>query len=310
MAEPESPDPTPTPQTIVIERRERGGFVRRIVVPILFVFLLFLVLGNGLSRESAVPTRLVETYVAGEVSGSTVAIVEVTGLILQDEVDHIIRQVRQARDEERVKAIVLRVDSPGGETSAVDRIYRELVVVKEKGKPIVASIGGLAGSGGYYLASPSNRILAEPTSLTGGLAVAVEMPRADGTGSMLYGRGVPTERTGRWREAAESAYRRLLRVVAQGRALPLAEVESLADGRVYPTQEAIRVKLVDEVGYLDDAILEAQRQVKLESARVIRYARPTPLESLFGLAPSVRPAPNEAEGWLRSQTPRVLYLAR
>jgi protease IV len=314
-------------QTIVIERRERGGLFRRLVFPIL-TLIFFLYLFSGLlTRDAALPTRLGERYVAGEVRGPTVAIVEVEGFILGDVVEHAVRQVRQARDDDTVKAVVLRVDSPGGSVSGADRIWREVGVLKEK-KPVVASLGGIAASGGYYVAAPADRILAEPTTLTGSIGVILELPQLHGLMEKL-GVDVETIATGewkdagspfrpmtdperkRWREVIDDAFRRFVNVVAQGRNLPLPEVRALANGKVYTAQEAVKLKLVNDIGYLDDAILEAQRLARLESSRVIRYAGQSTLESLLGLSSAAKPAPAlDAQAWLRLQTPQLLFLAR
>jgi protease-4 len=114
----------------------------------------------------------------------------------------------------------------------------------------------------------------------------------------------------RWGEVVDDAYQRFVRVVAQGRRLSLDEVKAIADGKVYTAPEALRHNLIDEIGYLDDAILQAQRDAHLEAARVIRYSRQTPLETLLGMA-APKPSPQlDADLWLRLQTPRILFLAR
>ena len=325
---PERPAPGQPGQTIVIERRERVGILRRLVVPILLLTFLLYLFGGVLTREAGLPTRLGERYVAGETETykPVVAIVEVEGIILGDEVEHAVRQIRQARDDERVKAVVLRVDSPGGSVSGSDRIWRELGVLKEK-KPLVASLGGMAASGGYYIAAPADRILAEPTTLTGSIGVLLELPQLHGLLQKL-GVDVATIATGdwkdagspfrpmtdaerrRWREVIDDAYQRFQNVIAQGRNLPLSEVRALANGKVYTAREAIAYKLVNDIGYLDDAILEAQRLARLESARVIRYARQSPLEALLGTSASQRGPALDARELLRLQTPQVLFLAR
>ncbi|MBX6316025.1 MAG: signal peptide peptidase SppA, partial [Isosphaeraceae bacterium] len=321
-----SPEPpTPPGQTIVIERRERGGWFRRLVVPILLIVFLLYLFGGLIARESGVPTRLMERYVAGEISGPKIAVVEVEGVILDDEVEHALRQIRQARDDDMVKAVVLRIDSPGGTVSGADRIWRELATLKARKKPVVASMGGLAASGGYYIAAPADKILAEPMTLTGSIGVLLELPQLKGlmekigvdvatitTGEWKDAGSpfrpiTPEERT-RWHEVIDDAYDRFVRVIAQGRNLPLEEVKRVANGKVYTAQEAVTYKLVNELGYLDDAILQAQRLARLETAHVIRYARQSPLESLLGLSARKPPLQLDAESILRLQTPQILYL--
>src|SRR5947208_493076 len=114
-------------QTIVIERAPRAGCLRRLVMPLVIVALVVYVASGLFSSESGMlPSRLVERYMAGEVSPSAdkIAVVEVEGLLMGDKVDHAVRQIHQARDDKRVKAVILRVDSPGGTVSGSDRIWR------------------------------------------------------------------------------------------------------------------------------------------------------------------------------------------
>lgn len=314
-------------QTIVIERRERGGIFRRIVVPLLLFLFFFMLIGSLMTRETGLPTRLVERYAAGDTSGPTIAIIDVSGIIMDQEVEHAIRQIRQARDDNKVKAVILRIDSPGGSVSGSDRIWREVGLLKEKKKPVVASLGGIAASGGYYVAAPADRVLAEPTTLTGSIGVLLEIPQLhelmEKVGVKLEAitmgewkdagspfRALTDRERERWKQVIDDAYQRFVRVVAQGRKLSLDAVKTVADGKVLTTHEALQAKLIDEVGYLDDAILTAQRLAVLESARVIRYSRPTTLESLLGAA-SPSPTPRiDAQTWLRLQTPQILFLAR
>jgi protease-4 len=266
--------------------------------------------------------------VAGELISAKIAIVEVEGLIYEPEVEHAVRQIRQARDDSAVKAVVLRIDSPGGTVSGSDRIWREVEMLKRSGKPVVASLGGMATSGGYYVAAPADQVIAEPTTLTGSIGVISELPNVEGlmgklgvemqiiatgkwkdTGS--YFRPMTDEEQRRWRDLLDSAYQRFTRIVARGRRLGISEVQALADGRIYTAEEALGLKLVDAVGYLDDAILSAKRRAKLEAARVVRYSQPfswTDALSPFGGrggGPVLDP-----EALLRLQVPRMLYLAR
>jgi protease-4 len=201
-------------------------------------------------------------------------------------------------------------------------------MVKRAGKPVIASLGGMAASGGYYVAVPADQVFAEPTTLTGSIGVITEMPNLEGlldkvgvdmqivatgkwkdSGSLF--RPMTDEERERWRAMLEDAYRRFVRIVARGRGLGISEVEALADGRLFTAEEALKLKLVDGMGYLDDAILAAQRQARLEAARVVRYGQPfnwtdalLPL-GRAGRAPIVDPAALRL-----MQVPRLLFLAR
>lgn len=327
-----SPDPASPPpaQTIVIERRARGGLLRRVLTVLLLGFLVLAAISTLLVREAGLPTRLPERYVAGELTAAKVAIVEVEGLIYEGVVEHALRQLRQARDDDAVKAVVLRIDSPGGTVSGSDRIWREVEMLKHTGKPVIASLGGMAASGGYYVAAPADQVLAEPTTLTGSIGVITELPNVEGlldklgidmqtiatgpwkdSGSLF--RPMTEDERSRWRVMLDASYQRFVRIVARGRRLELADVKSLADGRLYTADEALQLKLVDALGYLDDAVLAAQRQAKIESARVIRYSQPfswTDALTPFGRAGGAQVPALNPESLLRLQVPRLLFLAR
>lgn len=325
----ERPAP-PGPQTIILERRSRLGWIGRIVWFGLILILFATFFGGVVGRDSGLPVRLSEHYVAGELSGAKVAVVEVSGLIMDDVVEHALRQLRQARDDSQVRAVVLRIDSPGGTVSGADQIWREVEVLKARNKPVIASMAGIAASGGYYIAAPADAILAEPTTMTGSIGVLLELPELSGllkklgvefqtlttgewkdSGSLF--RPLTDRERDRWKSVIDDAYQRFVRVVAQGRKLPRADVLALADGKVYTADEAEALKLIDRVGYLDDAILEAQRLARIESSKVIRYARDFGLmEALLG-ASAAAPKSSltiDPQAPLKLQTPRLLLLAR
>jgi protease-4 len=330
----EIPPTPPGTQTIVIERRERTGLLKRLFQVGLFLLVLMLLFGGLMSRESGFPTRLAERYVAGELTGPKVAVVAVEGAIGDESAEHAIRQLRQARADDLVKAVVLRVDSPGGTVTGSDRIWREVQVLKASGKPVVASFGGVAASGGYYVAAPADHIVTEPTTMTGSIGVIFELPQVEelldkvgvsfetittgewkDSGSM-FRKMTPEERE-RWRQMIDHSYQRFVRIVAQGRNLPLEATKALANGKVYTADEALKLKLVDQLGYLDDAVLEAQRRAKLESAHVVRYAKPfTFTDALTGLSGGARGLDLDlgkalgAETMMNLRTPRMLFLAR
>ena len=317
------------PQTIVIERREPAGRGRKLLFFLLFTStLLNMILFAG--RTGAGLGRLDERYVAGETlpTGPKVAIVEVTDAIGEGSVEHVLKQIRQAREDSQVKGVVLRVDSPGGTVSGSDQIWREVATLKAREKPVVASFGGMAASGGYYVAAPADLIFAEPTSLVGSIGVKVELLQLHGLmekvgvdfatiakgdykemGSMY--RPIAPEERALWEQLIDDAYQRFIRVVAQGRKLPLAAAKALADGRVFTSDEAIKLKLVDRVGYLDDAIAHVQGTVGLETARVVRYAKPIRLaDALISLAGPPASPGFDAATIARLRAPRLLYQAR
>ncbi|HEX8204121.1 MAG TPA: signal peptide peptidase SppA [Isosphaeraceae bacterium] len=330
MDNPASPAPPPAApgQTIVIDRRERAGCLRRLLWPVLILSVLMnLALIN---QSGVVPRRLEERYLAGDpLTAAKIAVVELDGVIFDPTVEHVLRQIRQAREDKQVKAVVLRVDSPGGTVSGSDRIWRELATLKAAKKPVVASMGGMAASGGYYVSAPADAIFAEPTTLTGSIGVIMELPRIHGLMEKL-GVEMDTVAAGRWKDMGsmfrpmtdverrrwqamiDETYARFVRVVAQGRKLTRADAEAVADGKVYTAEEAVKNRLVDQLGYLDDAIRDAQGRAKLDTVRVVRYAKPLGLSDLLMNLSAPRPqgVTIDAEALLRLQTPQMLLLAR
>jgi protease-4 len=186
--------------------------------------------------------------------------------------ERIVRWLRHAQKDSAVKAVVLRVDSPGGGVTASDEIYEEVVRTKDEyRKPVVVSMGSLAASGGYYISAPADRILANPTTITGSIGVITVVPNFQ---ELLDKVGVRANvvKTGPFKDMASSirpfteedqallqgvlddSYYRFVDIVAEGRQLDRATVRELADGRIYTGRQAKTVGLVDEFGSLDDAI--------------------------------------------------------
>jgi protease-4 len=189
--------------------------------------------------------------------------------------------LKKAREDEDVKAIVLRVNSPGGSALASDIIWREVEITKQF-KPVVVSMGDVAASGGYYIAAGADKIFAEPTTITGSIGVFGTIPNIS---ELAENVGVNAEQVGTNKnsveyslfepmndsfrsnilEGIEATYETFLEKVAQGRGITMAEADSIAQGRVWSGMDAKRLGLVDELGGLDDAIDAAAQMVGLES---------------------------------------------
>ena len=195
--------------------------------------------------------------------------------------DTVIKHLKQAEKDDSVKAIVLRVDSPGGSALASDLIWREVVRIK---KPIVASMSDVAASGGYYISMGADKILAEPGTLTGSigvtggkfvvaglmakLGVATETVTVGMNGTLLSPLQPfsPTERAAMQRLMDET-YRQFVAKAAEGRKMTYEQLDKLAGGRVYTGRQAKKLGLVDELGTLDDAITVARDLGGLDSAK-------------------------------------------
>ena len=195
----------------------------------------------------------------------------------------------KARDDERVKAIVLRVNSPGGSALTSDIIWREIQLAKEK-KPVVVSMGNVAASGGYYIAVGADKIFAEPTTITGSIGVFGTVPNITELAANI---GINAEQVGTNKnsveyslfepmtddfrnvvlESIEQTYDTFLQRVAMGRGISVAEADSLGQGRVWSGVDAKRLGLVDELGTLDDAIAEAANLAGLENYGIKKFPR-------------------------------------
>ncbi|HUL17696.1 MAG TPA: signal peptide peptidase SppA [Steroidobacteraceae bacterium] len=194
--------------------------------------------------------------------------------------DSTARLIREARFDKEVKAVVLRVDSPGGSVLASEEIYRELVALRAAGKPLVVSMGGYAASGGYYISAPADEIWASPATITGSIGIFAIIPTIDRTlgkiGVSVDGVGT-TALSGQARidrplsEGAKAVlqavtthgYEEFLARVARGRNKTTEQVDTIAQGRVWAGTDARRVGLVDQLGSFNDAVKAAARRAKL-----------------------------------------------
>jgi len=186
-----------------------------------------------------------------------------------------IRQLRYFLNKPSVKAVVLRIDSPGGVVGPSQEIYEEVRKLAAR-KKVVVSMGSLAASGGYYIASPATLIYANPGTITASIGVLIKFSNLEGLFSKL-GVSSTTVKTGSFKDAGapdrplsaedramfqsliDSTHQQFVKAVAEGRKLPVDEVRKLADGRVLSGEQAKAVKLVDRLGNLPDAIEEAGR---------------------------------------------------
>lgn len=240
--------------------------------------------------------------------------------------------LRAARDDDSVHAVVLRVDSPGGEVFASEQIRREVVALRDAGKPVVASMGDLAASGGYWISMDADRIFADPSTITGSIGIFGMFPTIPRTLDKI---GVHTDGVGTTRLAGafditrplapevgqviqsviEKGYRDFTGKVAAARKQPVEKIDEVARGRVWSGAQARERGLVDAPGGIDEAVADAAQRAKLgkkDDYRVRYFERPsTPFERFFsGLAQSrmgaawMRESPWLA-GLLMNQTPQA-----
>ncbi len=239
-------------------------------------------------------------------SGEAVGIVYVAGNIVDGEAprgtaggDTIAQQIDKAVANDNIKALVVRIDSGGGSVLASERIREALSEAKAKGMPIVASFGPVAASGGYWVATAADEIVAQPSTITGSIGVFAVIPTfnrslkalgigTDGVKSTPYSgdpdvlRGLTPDTRAILQASVEDIYRRFTGLVATARKLPVARVNEIGQGRVWAGVTAKQLGLVDTLGGVDVAIASAARRAKLPAdVRTIDVERSQPLFSQF-----------------------------
>ena len=255
---------------------------------------------GGLSEDAAIYSVSVKNYIdsgKGRIinkASDKIAIIYAQGDIMYGKGDEnyigpelIIESLKKARKSKDVKAIVLRVNSPGGSALASDMIWREIEVTKED-KPVVVSMGNFAASGGYYISCNANKIIADPTTITGSIGVFGMVPNMSEFADRI---GINAEQVGTnkrsmnyslfepmtddfynvTKEGIERVYHSFVSKVAEGRNMTFEEVDAIAQGRVWTGTQALENGLVDELGGLEDAIKVAANLVDIDEYRVRSY---------------------------------------
>ncbi len=240
-----------------------------------------------------------------DINKQDIAVVVASGAILDGSQprgkvggDTVASLLREARNDNKVKAVVLRVDSPGGSAFASEVIRNEIEALKQDGKPVVVSMSSVAASGGYWISMSADQIVAQPTTITGSIGVFSVITTfekglnnlgvyTDGIGtSPLSGVGVTT---GIPEQAAEAiqlgvnhAYNRFITLVSDSRKLPINNMEEIAEGRVWTGQDAMNLGLVDKMGDFDDALALAAKLADLDSYNIYWVEEPlTPAQQLM-----------------------------
>jgi len=207
-------------------------------------------------------------------------------------VQEIVSQLRIAEKDEEIRAVLLKIDSPGGSTTATDILYHEIMVFKKRtGAKVVAAMMDIAASGGYYVSLPSDLIIAHPTSITGSIGVIFLRPKVTDLMGKI-GLDIEVIKSGQnkdmgfpFRESTEEEQKifqdlinelggRFINLVAKHRKIDQNILSNISSARVYLAKEALQLGLVDEIGYLNDAIMQAKELAGLnEDCKVIVYRR-------------------------------------
>lgn len=279
-----------------------AGIIVSCLIAIVFIISIFFATAR-LKKESS-----------GTFLGEKVAVVELKGVIVDSKpiIDNIIR----FKKNRRVKAIVLRIDSPGGAVGPSQEIYEE---VKKAGKEktLVASMGAVAASGGYYVACAADKIIANPGTITGSIGVLMEFINVKelfkwaklrseviksgeykDLGSPL--RDMKAEERQYLQEVIESVHGQFKRAITESRGLSPSQVDEIADGRIFSGEQAMDLGLVDELGNLQDAIAEAAKLAGIEGEPSVIYPegkKPRLLELFSEAAISVLNKKLNESGW-------------
>ena len=227
--------------------------------------------------------------------GAKVAVVEVEGIIGGDagrglDTDGVIRVLGEYRDDPAVRAVVLRINSPGGVVAPTQEIFTAVRRLREAKKPVVASLGSVAASGGYYVAVAADRIYASPGTLTGSIGVVMQLANLEGllkkvgveyvvvkagaykdVGNMA--RAMTPEERRILQSLLDDVYDQFISAVADGRGLDPQAVRAFAEGRIYSGRQAQSLKMVDDLGGLEDAIEAAAKMAGLPAKPKVIYPR-------------------------------------
>ncbi|MEN6356305.1 MAG: signal peptide peptidase SppA [Armatimonadota bacterium] len=275
-----------------------------IVLGVLFLFFIFTIgiigaivgggAGTTVERGSHVALIRVNGVITAGTSGGSPFGESVSGS------EDIVEQLEQARKNNGAKAIVIRINSPGGSPAGSEEVYNEINRVRDSGKVVYVSMGDVAASGGYYIASPCTKIYSDANSVTG--SIGVIMSTADM--SELYkkigyrpeviksgkfkdigspNRAITPEEHALLQEIINTTYINFVKAVSKGRNLPFDQVKKIADGRIFTGDQALKVKLVDEIGGLHETVRAAAKAGGIKGApKVVEYGRKGFLQSLLG----------------------------
>jgi protease-4 len=250
-----------------------------------------------------------------------IALVEISGQIFDSR--EIVRQLSNYRRDDDIKAILLRINSPGGAVAPSQEIYDEVLRVRADNKKIYASMGSLAASGGYYIAVAADRIYANPGTLTGSIGVIMAFGNAE---KLMEKIGLEPQvvKSGKFKDvgsparkmtAAERVYlqrvvddvhQQFIDAVAKGRSMSTKEARKLADGRVFTGRQALGLKMVDEMGGLEDVIVKLGEAVGIEGRPKVVWEEP-PKGFMEWLMRGSLPKEFKAN-WMPSQFPSLQFL--
>ncbi|MCX6338337.1 MAG: signal peptide peptidase SppA [Candidatus Aureabacteria bacterium] len=325
---------TPGRMRKVLKWAALGLLLLMFAVSIFFnIALSMLVIGQSASGSDAAKFR--EFTVEGE-GPDKAALIPIRGLIGSGYGDSlfggrgmvasILSQLKKAAGDNAVKAVILEIDSPGGSVGDSDLIYHEVQKIRKSGKPVVSFLRDVATSGAYYVAVGSDKIIAQPTTITGNIGVIVHSVNVEGLFQKLGIREVIIKK-GRMKDLlsptrpltpeeeqllqgiTDEVFYRFATVVASQRKLSREQMSHIADGRIFLAPEALRAGLVDAIGYRDESLAAVRGMLGVKKIRLIRYEKLFSLrEMLSASSHAFSPLVSLREGMMEAAAPKLMYL--
>lgn len=318
-----------------IERRRGLGCLISAMVLVAFLGGLgFVLAGLGAAAGSADGDRIREQVVS-RIAGARrhVVWIEARGLLLEGPsgmgegpgiTRDVLAMLERATEDSAVGGVLLELDTPGGSVTDADKIHRKIRLLREQGKKVVVLMGDICASGGLYAAVAADHIVALPTTITGSIGVIIsglnvadlmsqhgvkDTSIVSGPNKALLSPTLPVDpgHVEILRGVVDAMYQRFLRLVSEGRNLPSDQIKTLADGRVLTAEQALAAKLIDQIGYSDEAVATLRTLVGTEPLDVVRYeVEPSLFEMLKA---QVHPPTAESALLMRAfAAPRAMYL--
>ncbi len=329
----EQPAQAPRGPLVVVQQAPRRRWRTWLLFLVLLISVAFnLILYSRYHTYLGLDEGVNERFHSGDLTAlDKIALIYVEGTISPPFTGHIMKAIQQARNDDHVKGVVLVVDSPGGLVADSHEIYHELRKLdEEKHKPIYVSMRRLAASGGYYVAmgaGPEGLLYAEPTTWSGSIGVIIPHYDISGLADKL-GVKEDSPKTGKykdtltmfrpvsqadkelWKPILDESLDRFVHVIADSRkTLTVNQIHDLATGQIFTSTQAKDKKLIDKIGYLEDAIEALKTKLQLKQVRVVKYeSSQSLLETLLSGRASVPSPQSSFNALLEAAAPRAYYL--
>ena len=272
----------------------------------------------GSLMQNDEPEDFTETCISGgNIKNDRIAVIDVNGLITSDEnaslrtcavAKNICKKLQQAANDKTVKGIIINLNTPGGEVTASDEIYRKILLVRKK-KPVTAMMNSMCASGGYYIAAACSPVITNKYTLTGSIGVIISTWNYKGlfdkigVKSEVYtsgkmkdmlngGRDRTAEEEALVKQLVNNAYDGFVQVVSSSRKIPAEKIRTtlIGDGRIFDGKQALELKLADRIGYFEDAVEACAKEAKLKEYQVFRYEEKFDFGKIFDFLSAEAPA--------------------